>query len=91
MGGIGGLKLKQKLSIIQLRASKCTHDDEKNENNDEMKRKGGWNLLGHYLIASEAPQGAAWLHGVFNSTSSRSSSSRARENGLLRLHTFNLK
>ena len=27
---------------MQLRASKCTHDDEKNENNDEMKKREGW-------------------------------------------------
>ena len=41
---------------MQLRASKCTNDEENNENNDEMKRKRGWNLLGRCSVASEAPQ-----------------------------------
>ena len=44
---------------MQLRASKCTKDEENNENNDEMKRKRGWDLLGHCSVVLEAPQDAA--------------------------------
>ena len=44
---------------MQLRASKCTNNDENNKNNDEMKRKRGWNLLDRCSVASEAPQGVA--------------------------------
>ena len=47
-----------------MNASKCTNDEENYENN-EMKRKRRWDLLGHCSIASETPQGEAWLHGVF--------------------------
>ena len=57
--------MNKNLSIIHLYASKCTRDDEKNKNNDEMKRKRGLDLLGHCLVASEAPQDEAWLHRVF--------------------------
>ena len=48
-----------------MNASKYTYDDEKNENNDEMKRKRGLDLLGCCLVASEASQDEAWLHGIF--------------------------
>ena len=50
---------------MHLYASKYTHDEEKNENDKKMKRKRRLDLLGRCLVASEAPQDEAWLHGVF--------------------------
>ena len=46
-----------------MNASKCTNDD---ENNEIMKREKGWNLLSQCSMASEAPQVAASMHGVFD-------------------------
>ena len=40
-----------------MNASKCTND--LNEIMRIMKREREWNLLGHFSVASEAPQGAA--------------------------------
>ena len=47
-----------------MNASKYTYDDEKNEIMMKWReRKKG--ILGHGLVALEAPQGEAWLHGDF--------------------------
>ena len=76
---------------MQLRASKCTNDDENNENNDEKKRKRGWNLLGYCSVASEAPQDTTWLHKVFLQHFFTFFLFKSKRNNLLGLNSFNLK
>ena len=74
-----------------MNASKYTYDDEKNENNDEMKRKRGLDLLGRCSVALEAPQGEAWLHGDFLQQFFTFFFFKGKENSFLGLHSFKLK
>ena len=56
-----------------------------------MKRKRGLDLLGRCLVASEAPQDKAWLHGVFLQHFFTFFFFKGKGDSLLGLLTFKLK